>query len=73
MGTSPTKFAHNFFLIFGKNSMSKKVENYFFDFGSKNYADRCNLVSRIGENGFFDQNKILKFFDFWTSKNFKKF
>ena len=66
MGASPTKLAHNFFLIFGKNYMSKKVENYFFDIGSKNYADRCNLVSGIRENSFFDQKKILKFFDFRT-------
>ena len=66
VGTSPTKFAHKFFLIFGKNSKSKKFEIFFFDFGSKNYADRCNLVSGVRQNSFFVQKKILKNFDFWT-------
>ena len=66
VGTSPTKFAHNFFLIFGKNSMSKKFQIFFFDFGSKNNADRCNLVSGVRQNSFFVQKKILKNFDFWT-------
>ena len=56
VGTSPTKFAPNFFLIFGKNSKSKKIEKFFFDFGSKNYADRCNLVSGVQQNSFFVQN-----------------
>ena len=46
--------------------MSKKVENYFSDFGTKNYADRCNLVSGVWENSSFDQKPILKIFDFWT-------
>ena len=66
VGTSPTKFAHKFFLIFGKNSKSKKLEIFFFDFGSKNYADWCNLVSGVRQNSFFVQKKILKNFDFWT-------
>ena len=55
VGTSPTKFAHKLFLIFGKNYKSKKIENFFFNFGSKNYADRCNLVSGVRQNSFFVQ------------------
>ena len=35
VGTSPTKFAHKFYLIFGKYSKSKKIENFFFRFWVK--------------------------------------
>ena len=66
VGPGPTKIAHKFFRIFGKNSMSKKSKIFSFDFGSKNYVDRCNLTSEVRENRFFDQKKILKIFDFWT-------
>ena len=66
MGPGPTKIAHKIFRILGKNSMSKKSKIFSFDFGSKNYADRCNLTSELRENSFFDHKKILKFFDFRT-------
>ena len=66
MGPGPTKMAHKIFRILGKNSMSKKSKIFSFDFGSKNYADRCNLTSELRENSFFDQKKILKIFDFRT-------
>ena len=65
-GRAPQKLPTNFFLIFGKNSKSKKIEKIFFDFGSKNYADRGSLVSGVRQNSFFVQKKILKNFDFWT-------
>ena len=35
VGTSPKKFAHKLFLIFGKNSKSKKIEKFFFQFWVK--------------------------------------
>ena len=35
MGKSPTKIAHKFFLIFGKNSKSKKIETFFSILGQK--------------------------------------
>ena len=66
MGSGPTKIAHKIFRIFGKNSMSKISKIFSFDFGSKNYADRCNLTSELRENSFFDQKKTLKIFGFRT-------
>ena len=66
LGPGPTKSAHKIFQILGKNSMSKKSKIFSFDFGSKNYADRCNLTSELRGNSFFDQKKILKIFDFRT-------
>ena len=76
VGPGPTKMAHKIFRILGKNSMSKKSKNFSFDFGSKNYADRCNLTSELRENSFFDQKKFWKFSIFGLrklSKNFEKF
>ena len=64
VGPGPTKIAHKIFRILGKNSMSKKSKIFSFDFGSKNYADRCNLTSELRGNSFFHQKKILKIFDF---------
>ena len=65
-GRAPQKLLTKFFKILEKNSKSKKVKEIFFDFGSKNYSDRCNLVSGVRENSFFDQKLIFKIFDFWT-------
>ena len=73
MGTSPTKFAQKFFLIFGKILSPKKSKKFFFDFGSKNYADRCNLVSGVRQKSFFVQKKNLKKFRFLDLVNFQKF
>ena len=76
MGPGPTKIAHKIIRILGKNSMSKKSKIFSFDFGSKNYADRCNLASELRGNSFFDQKKFLKFSIFGLrkfSKNFEKF
>ena len=53
--------------------MSKKFKNYFFNFGSKNYADWFNLVSGVRENSFFDEKLILKNFDFLDLENFQNF
>ena len=65
-GRAPQKLLTKFFKFLEKNSKSKKVKEIFFDFGSKNYSDRCNLVSGVRENSFFDQKLIFKIFDFWT-------
>ena len=65
-GRAPQKLLTKFFKILEKNSKSKKVKEFFFDYGSKNYSDRCNLVSGVREISFFDQKLIFKFFDFWT-------
>ena len=54
-GRAPQNLLTDLFLIFGKNSKSKKIEKIFFDFGSKNYADRCNLVSGVRQKSFFVQ------------------
>ena len=66
VGPGPTKIAHKIFRILGRNSMSKKSKFFSFNFGSKNYADRCNLTSELLGNRFFDQKKILKIFDIRT-------
>ena len=65
-GRAPQKLLTKFLKFLEKNSKSKKIKKFFFDFGSKNYADRCNLVSGVRENSFFEQKLILKFFDFRT-------
>ena len=65
-GRAPQKLLTKFLKFLEKNSKSKKIKKYFFDFGSKNYADRCNLVSGVRENSFFDLKNFLKIFDFWT-------
>ena len=54
------------FFDFWKKFKVQKIRIFFFHFGSKNYADRCNLVSGVRQNSFFVQKKILKNFDFWT-------
>ena len=72
VGRGPTKMAHKIFRILGKNSMSKKSKIFSFDFGSKNYADRCNLTSELRENSFFDQKKNFKNFRFSDLENFQK-
>ena len=64
-GRAPQKLL-TIFSKFLKKIPCQKIENYFFDFGSKNYADRLVLVSGIRKNSFFDQNEVLKFFKFWT-------
>ena len=65
-GRAPQNLLTIFFFDFWKNSKSKKFEIFFFHFGSKNYAYRCNLVSGVRQNSFFVQKKFLKNFDFWT-------
>ena len=70
MGPGPTKSAHKIFQMLGKNSMSKKSKIFSFDFGSKNYADRCNLTSELRGNRFFDQKKNFKNFRFSDLENF---
>ena len=72
-GQAPQKLLTNFLNFSEKNSKSKKMENYFFDFGSKNYADRCILVSGVREKSFVDQKPILKIFDFGLRKFSKNF
>ena len=65
-GQAPQKMPTIFAKISDKNPMSKKSKIIIFNFGSKNYADRCNFFSGVRESSFFDQKLILKFFDFWT-------
>ena len=64
-GRAPQNLLTNFFWFLEK-ILSPKNSIFFFDFGSKNYADRCTLVSGVRHNSFFVQKKILKNFDFWT-------
>ena len=52
--------------ILDQNPMSKKSKIIIFNFGSKNCADRCILVSEERYISFFDQKPTLKIFDFWT-------
>ena len=62
-GRAPQKLLTKFFKFLEKILCPK---NYFFNFGSKNYADWFNLVSGVRENSFFDEKLSLKNFDFWT-------
>ena len=64
-GRAPQNLLTIFFWFLEK-ILSPKNSNFFFHFGSKNYADRCNLVSGVRQNSFFVQKKFLKNFDFWT-------
>ena len=53
-GRAPQNLLTNFFWFLEKILSPKKL-NFFFNFGSKNYADRCNLVSGVRQNSFFVQ------------------
>ena len=53
--------------------MSKYLEKHFFDFGSKNYADQCILVSGVRENSFFRPKTNFKNFQFLDLENFQNF
>ena len=55
-GQAPQKLLTNFLIFLEKNSKSKKIKKKFFDFGSKNYSGRCNLVSGVRENSFLSKN-----------------
>ena len=72
-GRAPQKLLTKFFKILEKNSKSKKVKEIFFDFVSKKYSDRCNLVSGVRENSFFDQKLIFKIFEFLDLEKFQNF
>ena len=73
-GDEPHKNCSQSFLKFWKKILSqKKSKKFFFDFGSKNYSDQCNLVSGVREHSFFDQKLIFKIFDFWLRKISKFF
>ena len=66
VGSSPTKNAHNFLKVSDQNPMSKNSKIIISNFGSKNCANRCILVSEVRYISFFDEKPILKIFDFWT-------
>ena len=51
----------------------KKWKNLSFDFCPKNYADWSKSTTRGAQNFFWAEKSILKFFDFWTQKNFRNF
>ena len=73
MGTSPTKFAHKFILIFGKNSKSKKIEKYFSILGQKIMQIDVIWSQEYGKRVFLSKNKFKKISIFGLLKIFKIF
>ena len=73
MGTSPTKFAHKFFLIFGKNSSPKNSKFFFSILGQKTMQIDVIWSQEYGKIVFLSKKKNFKKFRFLDLENFQKF
>ena len=58
---------------FKKKYKLKNWKNLSFDIFPKNYADWPKSTTGGAQNFSWAEKSIVKFFDFWTQKNFRNF